>query len=266
MSMFRTSNPMLSEAAFEPTSPHGNLERDQARAQVMTVQGAVNATAILLGICILTAVAAWILLPTLGGPAVMIAMLGGSLGALVLCMAAYFRPQWSPFLAFPVALCEGLLAGSASLLWSAYAQKSAKLAGLGTGLVLQATLLTAFITICLLLAYTSRLIKATENFKLAVVAATGGLCLLTMASLVLSLFGVNIPYLWDNGPIGIGFAAVVVVIAALNLVLDFDFIEQGANNGLPRHMNWYAAIGLLVTLVWLYISILRLLAKLANRR
>lgn len=266
MSMFRTSNPMLSEAAFQPTSGVGNLERDHARSQLMTVQGAVNATAILLAVCIVVGIATWIILPSLAAPAVPIALVGSSLVALVLCLIASFRPQWSPFLALPVAVCEGLLAGSASLLWSAYAEKSSKLSGLGTGLVLQATLLTAFITVCLLLAYSSRIIKATENFKLAVVAATGGLCLLCLASFALSLFGIQIPYIWDNGPIGIAFAGFVVVVAALNLVLDFDFIEQGAENGLPKHMNWYAAIGLLVTLVWLYISILRLLAKLASRR
>jgi uncharacterized YccA/Bax inhibitor family protein len=137
---------------------------------------------------------------------------------------------------------------------------------LGTGLVLQATILTAGIAVSLLIAYKTRLIKATENFKLGVCAATGGLAILCLGSMLLGLFGVHIPYIWESGPIGIAVAGFVVVIAALNLVLDFDFIEQGAQNRLPRYMEWYAGIGLLVTLVWLYISILRLLAYLQDRR
>ena len=116
------------------------------------------------------------------------------------------------------------------------------------------------------MAYTSGLVKATENFKMGVVAATGGNCSgLLSATIVLSLFGVRMPYIHDNGLFGIGFSLFVVIIAALNLVLDFDFIDNGARHGVPEYMEWYAAFGLMVTLIWLYIEVLRLLIKLRSR-
>ena len=117
----------------------------------------------------------------------------------------------------------------------------------------------------LLFAYRSGLIKATENFKLGVVAATGGIALVYLASFVLSFFDVRIPFIHESGLIGIGFSLFVVVIAALNLVLDFDFIESGVEQNAPKHMEWYAAFGLMVTLVWLYVEFLRLLSKLQSR-
>lgn len=115
------------------------------------------------------------------------------------------------------------------------------------------------------MAYKTGLIKATENFKLGVVAATGGIFLIYVVSIMLGLFGATIPYIHESGIIGIGFSLFVVVIAALNLVLDFDFIESGAASGAPKFMEWYAAFGLMVTLVWLYIEVLILLVKLRSR-
>jgi uncharacterized YccA/Bax inhibitor family protein len=117
----------------------------------------------------------------------------------------------------------------------------------------------------LLLAYRTGLIKATENFKLGVFAATGGIALLYLVSLMMGFFGKSIPFIHSTGPIGIGFSVFVVIIAALNLVLDFDFIEKGEEVGAPKYMEWYAAFGLLVTLVWLYVEMLRLLSKLRSR-
>ena len=117
----------------------------------------------------------------------------------------------------------------------------------------------------LLMAYKSGLIKVTENFKLGIVAATGGIMMVYLASMVLGFFGLGVPFIHESGLMGIGFSAFVVVIAALNLVLDFDFIEAGAKNGAPKYMEWYGAFGLLVTLIWLYIEILHLLAKLRSR-
>ena len=133
------------------------------------------------------------------------------------------------------------------------------------GVVIQATALTFGTLAALLIAYRSGLIKATENFKLGVVAATGGIALVYLVNIVMGFFGHAIPMVNGGGAIGIGFSAVVVVVAALNLVLDFDFIEQGVANGAPKYMEWYAAFGLLVTLVWLYLEILRLLSKLQSR-
>ena len=134
------------------------------------------------------------------------------------------------------------------------------------GIVVQAALLTAGTLGALLLAYMTRVIKATENFKLGVTAATGGIALVYMLSIILSFFGVKIPYLHESGLVGIGISLFMVGVAALNLVLDFDFIENGAARGAPKYMEWYGAFGLMLTLVWLYIEMLRLLAKLSDRR
>jgi Predicted membrane protein len=133
------------------------------------------------------------------------------------------------------------------------------------GIVMQAVMLTFGTLFALLFAYRSGLIRATENFKLGVVAATGGIALVYLASIVMGFFGVQIPFIHESGIIGIGFSLFVVVIAALNLVLDFDFIETGVEQGAPKFMEWYAAFGLMVTLVWLYLEILRLLSKLQSR-
>lgn len=268
MNMLRTNNPVLNERAFDPDQAWGNLERDAARPKVMTLNGTILASLVLLGLSVATAVVCWTLFQQQPG-LLLVGTMGGSLLGLVLTMICCFKPAASPFLATPVAICQGALAGGLSVFWSGYvAAKSGEgvVGSLGTGLVLQASILTVGVAACMLIAYATRLIRATERFKLGVVAATGGILLLSLASMVLRMFGVQIPFLWDNGPIGIGFAGVVVVIAALNLVLDFDFIEQGVEAGLPRHMEWYAGIGLLVTLVWLYVSILRLLAMLSSRR
>jgi len=142
---------------------------------------------------------------------------------------------------------------------------SASYESLYNGITLQAALLTMAVFVALLMAYKTRLIKATENFKLGVVAATGGIMIMYLLSFVLGLFGITVPYLHENSLIGIGISVVIVIVAALNLVLDFDFIEGGAEQGAPKYMEWYGAFGLMVTLVWLYIEILRLLSKLRSR-
>lgn len=275
MSVIRTNNPLLTATAFEGQGKFGNFAVG-AKAGHMTIQGAVNASMVLMGICIASAIAVWTFLQPAAGRSSLLfpVFIGGSIAGLVLTMICCFKPKAAPYLGWLIAIAEGCIAGGASVLWTMYVERSAARAGastgvvgsLGTGLVLQATLLTAGIAVSLLIAYKTRLIKATENFKLAVAAATGGFALLCIASMLLSFFGIRIPYIWDSGPIGIAVAGFVVVLASLNLVLDFDFIEQGAENQLPKHMEWYAAVGLLVTLVWLYVSILRLLAMLQDRR
>jgi uncharacterized YccA/Bax inhibitor family protein len=130
---------------------------------------------------------------------------------------------------------------------------------------MQAVGLTFGTLAALLMAYRSGLIKATENFKLGVVAATGGIALLYLVNIGMGFFGKSMPFIHDSGLMGIAFSGFVVVIAALNLVLDFDFIERGVEQQAPKYMEWYAAFGLLVTLVWLYLEILRLLSKLQSR-
>jgi uncharacterized YccA/Bax inhibitor family protein len=186
-------------------------------------------------------------------------MLLGGIGGFVVAMATVFRKQWAPITAPIYALLEGLFVGSISLVMDAAYP----------GIVLPAVSLTFGTLFALLAAYRSGLIKATENFKLGVAAATGAIFVVYIAQFVLSLVGVHVGVLHEAifgaGWLGIGVSVVVIVVAALNLVLDFDFIEQGAAARAPRYMEWYGAFGLLVTLIWLYLEILRLLSKLRSR-
>jgi uncharacterized YccA/Bax inhibitor family protein len=179
----------------------------------------------------------------------------GAVGGLITGLVVSFKRTWAPAGAPLYAALEGLFLGSVSSIFEMRFP----------GIVFNAVFLTFGTLISLLLAYRTGLIKATENFKLGVAAATGGIFLMYLASMVLGLFGVGVPFIHSGGVVGIAVSVFVVVVAALNLVLDFDFIEQGAQNGVPKYMEWYAAFGLLVTLVWLYLEILRLLSKLQRR-
>jgi uncharacterized YccA/Bax inhibitor family protein len=248
MAFMRTANPALNDNTFS------TFERYQAQETQMTLQGTVNKTAALLVAVVLGAAWTWHLMAT-KDPAVIGWMIGGLLGGLIFCIATCIKMEWAPVTSIPYALCEGLFLGGLSALMERRFP----------GIVPQAVGLTFGTLFCLLFAYKTGLIKATENFKLGVVAATGGIALLYLVSMVLGFFGVRIPFIHEAGWIGIGFSAFVVVVAALNLVLDFDFIENGVNKGAPKYMEWYGAFGLLVTLVWLYIEILRLLSKLRSR-
>lgn len=242
--MMRTANPALNAKTF-----------DVARegSAVMTIQGTVSRTAMLLALLFAATVLTWNpSAPQTGTGWIMI----GAIAGFVVALVTVFKKNWSPVTAPLYAVCEGLLLGGISSLFERQFP----------GIVMQAVLLTFGTLGALLLAYTSRLIKATENFKLGVFAATGGIALFYLVAWILGFFGVQIPMIYGSGPVGIVFSAVVVVIAALNLVLDFDFIEQGAEQGAPKYMEWYAAFGLMVTLVWLYLEILRLLSKLQSRR
>lgn len=246
---FRTGNPTLGDSTFDFSVASSGAER-------MTLQGTVNKAIVLLGIALLTASVPWTQYDS-GGAALPLAIyLGvGSLGGLVAAVVASFRPPWSPVLAPIYAGFEGLALGAVSSL----------IERRFPGVVIQAVGLTFGVLFALLLAYRSGAIRASENFKLGVVAATGGVLLVYLVSLFARLFGHPIPYIHDAGPVGIGFSLIVVAIAAANLVLDFDFIESGALRGAPRYMEWYGAFGLMVTLFWLYLELLRLLAKIRSR-
>jgi uncharacterized YccA/Bax inhibitor family protein len=246
--MMRTANPALNANSFE--IPYAIPCDDNA----MTIGGTVNKTAILLFLAVAGAIWTWHLFSVAGNYHPW--MIGGAIGGFIMALVTIFKKDWAMITAPIYALLEGLFLGGISAVLNAGFP----------GIVIQAVGLTFGTLACLLLAYRSGLIKATENFKLGIVAATGGICLLYLASIVLGFFGIPIPMIHGSGPVGIGFSLFVVVIAALNLVLDFDFIEQGAERGAPKHMEWYAAFGLMVTLVWLYIEILRLLSKLNSRR
>ncbi len=251
----RSGNPVLKDSTFLDLGT-GTVVRNDAGA--MSLNGTVNKTGTLLLLTVLTAAFAWSQTITPSGevaPGASMYLWGGLIGGLVLALVTIFKKTWSPVTAPLYATVEGFFLGSISAIYNAQFQ----------GIVLQAVMLTFGIMFALLFAYRSGLIKATENFKLGVVAATGGVALIYLATIVLGMFGIQIPYIHESGLIGIGFSLVVVVIASLNLVLDFDFIESGVEAGAPKYMEWYAAFGLMITLVWLYLELLRLLSKLQSR-
>ena len=257
--MIRSGNPALKESTFLDLGSGTVVSRD---AGAMTLNGTVNKTGILLLLSVLTAAFAWTQSVVTGpdgtamvAPGVTIYALGGAIGGFILAMVTVFKKTWSPVTAPLYALVEGFFLGAISAVFELKYP----------GIVFQAVVLTFGTLGTLLAAYRSGLIRATENFKLGVVAATGGIALVYLVSMGLRLFGKDIPLIHESGLVGIGFSLFVVVIAALNLVLDFDFIESGVEAGAPKYMEWYGAFGLMVTLVWLYIEFLRLLAKLQSR-
>jgi uncharacterized YccA/Bax inhibitor family protein len=261
----RTSNPALNDDVFL------NEAREYAQSRTMTLEGTVLKTGVLLCILVASAGFTWAqtqaTLPALAAEATELSsrpsipsitytlMAIGFLGGFVVSLITTFKPSFSPFTAPIYAALEGLALGGISTFFEYRFP----------GIVLQAVELTFGTLAALLAAYSTRVIKASENFKLGVVAATGGICLVYLANLVLGFFGISIPMIHQSGAIGIGFSIFVVVIAALNLVLDFDFIENGARQGAPKYMEWYGGFGLIVTLVWLYLEILRLLSKFRER-
>lgn len=240
----RSGNPALTSEVFSKSiSSYG---------ETMTLQGTVNKTAFSLFLLIAAGSFtfspdySWLIWP-------------GFIGGFIVAMITIFKKTWAPVTVPIYAVLEGLALGGIS-----YMYKEA----FYPGIVSQAILLTVSIFAALLFAYKTRIIKPTDNFKLGVFAATGGIFLVYIASLIMSFFGASMPIMDPSNAslLSIGFSLFVVVIASLNLVLDFDFIEEGAEKGAPKYMEWYGAFGLLVTLVWLYLEILRLLAKLNSRR
>jgi uncharacterized YccA/Bax inhibitor family protein len=243
----RSGNPALGADTFR-------LPRAATADDAMTIGGAVNKTTLALAILLVAASYTWNLGPD--HPRVAVLTVAGVIGGLVMAIATVMRKEWAPYTTPAYAALEGLALGGISVGFeSRY-----------PGIVSQAVFLTFGTLAALLVAYRSGVIKATENFKLGVFAATGGIALVYLIGFVMSFFGAGIPLIHGSGTIGIVFSLVVVGIAALNLVLDFDFIEQGAERRVPKFMEWYAAFGLLVTLVWLYLELLRLLSKLQERR
>jgi uncharacterized YccA/Bax inhibitor family protein len=246
----RTANPALSAKTFT------DVPRVVDPARVMTIQGTVNKTLLMLVLVLIPAVWVWNMFFTSGNPqAIMPWLYGGVIGGFTVALVTIFKKQWSPVTAPLYSVLEGLAIGGISAFFEAQFP----------GIVIQAVALTFGTLLCLLLVYKSGIIKVTENFKMGVVAATGGIALIYVITIVLGFFGIRMPYIHESGTIGIIFSLVVVIIAALNLVLDFDFIEKGASAGAPKFMEWYAAFGLMITLIWLYLEILRLLAKTRSR-
>ena len=246
--LMRTSNPALNERAFQG-------ER-AVLGETMTLQGTVNKTGVLLICAVATAAWTWNLFLHSHSPQAVtpLAILGG-IGGLIVAMVTIFKKEWAGVTAPIYALLEGLVLGSISAILEVRFP----------GIAIQAVSLTFGTLVVLLLAYRSGLIPVTEKFRLGIVAATGGIALFYIVEIVLGFFGIHFTSINGSGAIGIGFSIFVVIIAALNLVLDFDFIETGVRVGAPKYMEWYGAFGLMVTLIWLYFEILRLLSKLRSR-
>jgi len=239
---FRSGNPVLSKNTFSSASDISD---------VMTINGTVNKTAISLLLLVGTGYLTFSVINT----GILIAC---GIGGFIIAIITVFKKEWAPFTVPIYAILEGGLLGGVSFMFNS----------LYDGIVTDAIFLTVGILLSLLVAYRSGYIKATENFKLGIFAATGGIAIVYLVNFVMGFFGssMGIMQIDNASPMSIGFSVVVVIIAALNLVLDFDFIEEGAEKGAPKYMEWYGAFGLLVTLIWLYLEILRLLAKLNSRR
>jgi uncharacterized YccA/Bax inhibitor family protein len=244
--LLRTSNPALNEKAFRG---------EVAMGDAMTLQGTVNKTGVLLLCVVATAAWTWGLGHSNRPEAAVPWMIGGIIGGLVTAVVTIFKHSWAPIAAPVYALFEGLVLGGISAIYErAY-----------HGIAPQAVGLTLGVLFVMLVAYKTGVIRATEKFKLGVIAATGGIAVFYLVAMVLGFFHVNVGVLYGGGPWAIGFSLFVVVIAALNLVLDFDMIETGVRMGAPKYMEWYGAFGLMVTLIWLYLEILRLLANSRRR-
>jgi uncharacterized YccA/Bax inhibitor family protein len=250
MALMKTSNPALKRM----TSTLAGQVRDAS--DPMTLQGTVNKTGFMLILLAIPAMYTWNMFRAdPAGAAMPIAMVG-LFGGFVVAMVTIFKMTWAPFTAPLYAILEGLCLGAISAAFETTYH----------GIAIEAVGLTFATLLAMLIAYSSGLIRPSENFKLGIVAATGGIALLYFATIILGFFGVHIPYIYGNGPIGIAFSLFVVGLAALNLVLDFDLIETAVTSGAPKYMEWYGAFAILVTLIWLYLEMLRLLAKLNSRR
>jgi uncharacterized YccA/Bax inhibitor family protein len=246
MALIKTSNPALSKNAFSV----GDAVFDDS----MTISGTVNKTGILLICVVATAAWSWNLFTRSPQTALPLLAIGG-IGGFIVALVTIFKKTWSPITAPIYALLEGLVLGSASAILELRFP----------GIAMQAVGLTFGTLVALLLAYRSGLIRATEKFKIGIVAATGGIAVFYLIQFMLGFFGIRFAAINGSGMIGIGFSVVVVIVAALNLVLDFDLIESGARAGAPKYMEWSGGFALMVTLIWLYFEILRLLSKIRSR-
>ena len=244
MALFGSSNPLMSEEKFQNV-----LDAPFATEGKMTVSGAVNKTLILTGLLLLTSGIGF-LFPN------PIFLIGGLIGGLIAVLVSAFKPHLSQYTAPAYALFEGLAVGTISAMY----------ASMYAGIVFHAFISTVGILAAMLFIYKSRIIQVTEKFRYGVMMATMGIMLVYLVDFVLRLFHVNMPFIHEGGGIGIAISVGIIVVATMNLLLDFDNIEKGAAYGAPKYMEWYSAMGLLVTLVWLYLELLRLLAKMARER
>ena len=246
MALFRTSDPALNEKTFQ-----GQI----ALGQAMTLQGTVNKTGVLLLLVVVAAAWTWGLSYSETPQAAVPWMIGGVVGGLIAAIVTIFKKSWAPLTAPVYALLEGLALGGMSAMFERMYPKIA----------IQAVSLTFGVLFVMLVAYSSHVIRATEAFRRVMFAAVGGIMLLYLVDLGLMFFGHSVSFIHQSGPWGIAFSLVVTAVAALNLVNKFDIIETGVKVGAPKYMEWYGAFGAMVTLIWLYLEILRLLGKMRRR-
>lgn len=255
MALMKTSNPALNDNTFRggPGAIYGGWAGATER---MTLGGTINKTGVLLLLALASASFTWYqFLNTQNAGSVGGLMMLGLIGGFVLAMATIFKQTWAPVTAPLYALAEGLVLGGLSAMFEVRYH----------GIAMQAVGLTFGTLAVLLTVYRTGIIRVTDKMRLGIVAATGGIALFYLAEMVLGFFHIQFTTVNGSGPIGIGFSLVVVAVAAMNLVLDFDFIEKGVQFGAPKYMEWYGAFSIMVTLVWLYMEMLRLLSKLQRR-
>ncbi len=251
MSLYKSKNPALSEKVFN------QVKVIDSSTELMTIKGTVNKIAFLGLIVLASSLTTWNLYQTNPDNQVINPyVIGATIAAFVVATIIIFKNTTAPYLSPIYCFLEGLTLGGLSALMEANFP----------GVVLQSIILTFSILFSLLIIYRLGIIKASENFKLIISSATAGIVIYYWISLIGRLFEFELPYIHDNSIGGIFFSLFVVLIAALNLVIDFDFIERGAESKSPKYMEWYAAFGLMVTIIWLYIEILRLLAKSRSKK
>jgi uncharacterized YccA/Bax inhibitor family protein len=244
----QSSNPAFSETFAR------NFDYAGVKSTTMTVQGTALKAMVLLAIAMATATFAWV--KTEEGTLTGGFLIGSLIGGFVFALITMFKPTLAPWTSPVYAALEGIFLGALSRIVDLKFP----------GIAIQAVGLTGGVTLLMLFVYVTGIIKVTGQLVSAIVAATGAIALLYLATMVLSMFNIQIPFIFEAGPIGIAFSLFVVGLAAFNLLLDFDFIERGSQAGLAKSMEWYGAFGLMVTLVWLYLEVLRLLQKLNSRR
>jgi len=254
INLTKSSNPALKENIFHKDFSYSS--------EAMTINGTMNKTGLMLLIVMAAAIFTWnkffaaiAVNPEGGAAAVMPWVIVGGIGGLITALVTAFRPQSSGISAPIYAIFEGLLLGGISAIFES----------MFTGIVMRAVALTLAVFLAMLFLYRSGIIKVTEKLKMGIFAATAGIAVIYLVSFIGGFFGMEFSFLHGNSNFSIGFSLLVVAIAAFNLVLDFSFIENAAEQGAPKYMEWYGAFGLMVTLIWLYLEILRLLSKLASR-
>ncbi|HPD94978.1 MAG: Bax inhibitor-1/YccA family protein [Bacteroidales bacterium] len=250
MNTFKSSNPALSQRVFDRS-------RQYASSEVMTYKGTMNKTMLLLALVFLGAAYTWrVYFESLTPQSVYTWMLVGGIGGFITSLVVIFAPKTSPYTAPIYSALEGIFLGGLSAFFAA---------SYGAGIVIQAVGLTFATFFLMLLAFRTGVIKVTNRFRRVVLAATGAIALTYLVSLILSFFNINIGFIYSGGTFGIVFSLIVIAVAALNILMDLDFIERSTAMGAPKFMEWYGAFGLMVTLVWLYIEFLRLLARVSRK-